>query len=98
MPLYLKKCTPVYPVLCVNVVICYVTNAMMFLLSSHLFRDWLGFALKPLLRQLIRVEVVVCLVPDLSMVVVHPLKLGIAQQGWLNQVAANGCHSNMLEA
>lgn len=63
-----------------------------------LFRDRLGLTLEPLLCQLIRVEVMVCLIPHLGMVVVDPLKLGIAQQGWLDQVAANRCHSNMLEA
>lgn len=66
--------------------------------NTILFRDRLGFALKPLQGQLIIVEEVVSLVPHLGVIVVHPLQLSIAEQRWLDQVAANGGHSNMLKA
>lgn len=64
---------------------------------NTLFRDGLGLALEPLPRQLILFKVVVCLLPDLSVVVVHPLELSITQQRWLNEVTTNGSHGNMLE-
>lgn len=67
-------------------------------LGSSLLRDGLGLTLKPLPRQLILVEVVVRLVPDLRVVIVHPLELGIVQQRGLDKVAANGSHGNVLEA
>lgn len=66
--------------------------------NTTLFRDRLGFALKPLQGQLIVVEEVVSLVPNLGVVVIHPLQLRIAKQRRLDQVATNGGHRNVFKA
>lgn len=63
-----------------------------------LFRNGLSLTLKPLLRQLVVVKEVVCLIPDLSMVVIHPLDFGVAQERWFNEVTTDGCHGNVFKA
>jgi len=75
-----------------------VTYLLPIHIAVNLFRDGLSLTLEPRASQIIRLEEVLCLGPDLSVVVVYPLKLSVAQKRWFDQVTTDGSHGNVLEA
>lgn len=67
-------------------------------LQRPLFRNRLRLPLEPVPCVLIIFKEVVSLLPNLRMVLIHPLNLDIRQEGWLDEVIVDGCHCNVLEA
>ena len=67
-------------------------------LAPALLGNWLRLLFKPLLGQFVGIEEVVGLVPDFCVVVVDPFDLIVTEQRWLDEIAADGSHSDMFKA
>lgn len=65
---------------------------------APLLGDGLRLALEPASRQFIIYKEVLGLLPDLSVVLVHPLHFRVGQKRRLDEVTVDRCHGSMLKA